>query len=274
MLGKLIKNEFIQTSKSLIAVYSAAGISILFMLLSYITDISWIGVTGSVALIAIGIAAIVMTLVMVINNFYRSLYSNQGYLSFTLPVKCSNLLFSKFIVALVWIFLGYIVMFFTVLFVVLYAKAKSSGILETFSGMAQSLEAFGALPSFSLIAEYVFFIALGSVITVISFVSFVYFAITLANTRRFQNKPMLFGMLFFFVVYFLNRNISSFLSYRLPVSLAITTERVAIEFVSMANRTESILAAYGIGGKIFTLVLAVGLLFVTGQIMEKKVNVK
>ena len=176
MLGKLIKNEFIQTSKSLIAVYSAAGVSILFMLLSYVTDISWIGITGSVALIAIGIAAIVMTLVMVINNFYRSLYSNQGYLSFTLPVKCSNLLLSKFIVSLVWIIIGYIVMFFTVLFVVLYAKAKSSGILETISGMAESLEVFGSLPSFGLIAQYIFFIALGSVITVVSFISFVYFA--------------------------------------------------------------------------------------------------
>ena len=274
MLGKLIKNEFIQTSKSLIAVYSAAGVSILFMLLSYITDISWIGITGSVALIAIGIAAIVMTVVMVINNFYRSLYSNQGYLSFTLPVKCSNLLLSKFIVSMVWIILGYIVMFLTVLFVVLYAKAKSTGILETISGMTETLSAFGSLPSFGLIAQYIFFIALGSVITVVSFISFVYFAITLANTRRFQNKPMLFGMIFFFAVYFLNKSISSFMNYRLPVSLAITSEKVAIEFVSMANRTESIIAAYGVGGKIFTLILALVLLFVTGQIMEKKVNVK
>lgn len=273
MLGKLIKNEFKQTSKSLIAVYSAAGVSILFMLLSYVTKVAWLGATGSGALILIGVIAILMTLVMVINNFARSLYGNQGYLSYTLPVKCSSLLFSKFIVSFVWIIVSYLVMMLTTFIVVWYAKSQSNGMLESMFEMVRELQIVGDLPTLKLIIEYLAILASGSIITVISFVSFIYFAITVANTRRFQNKPLLFGMVFFFVVYIFNKTVSTELMLDLPLSIYVSGDGIGLGFESMQN-AGSVLFSYGIGGKIFTLIFAVILLAVTGAIMEKKVNVK
>lgn len=273
MLGKLIKNEFKQTSQSLIAVYSAAGIAILFMLLSYVADIAWIGATGSFALVVIGFAAIAMTLIMVISNFARSLYSNQGYLSFTLPVKCSSLLFSKFIVAFVWIIVGYVVAFLTILIVVLYARSKSNGMIESFFQMAGELQVIGDLPTIKLITEYVVTIGVGSIITVVSFIAFVYFAITLANTRKFQHKPLLFGIIFFFAVYGINKAVSTFLTYEAPLSLTVTGDKIALSLTSMSN-AQGVLFTYGVCGKLFTAVFAALLLIITGWIMEKKVNVK
>lgn len=273
MLGKLIKNEFKQTSKSLIAVYSAAGISILFMLLSYVTKITWLGVTGSLALVFIGVAAILMTLVMVVNNFARSLYGAQGYLSFTLPVKASNLLISKFIVSFTWIIVSYAVMMLTLFIVIWYARSQSGGLLETLSSMISQLQIVGDLPTVSLLIKYLAVIGSGSLITVISFVSFIYFAITVANTRKFQHKPILFGMTFFFTAYFINKIISNELMLELPLSLYLSGDGMGISFEAM-NGASSALFTYGIGGKLFTLIFSIILLVVTGVIMEKKVNVK
>lgn len=273
MLGKLIKNEFKQTSKSLVAVYSAAGISILFMLLSYATKIVWLGATGSGALIIIGVVAILMTLVMVINNFARSLYGSQGYLSYTLPVKCSSLLFSKFIVAFIWIIVSYLVMALTAFIVAWYAKSQSNGMLESMFEMVRELQVVSDLPTLKLILEYLAVLGLGSIVTVISFVSFIYFAITVANTRKFQNKPVLFGMLFFFIVYFVNKTVSTELMLDFPLSIYVSGDGIGLGFESMQN-AGNVLFNYGIGGKIFTLIFAVLLLTVTGVIMEKKVNVK
>lgn len=273
MLGKLIKHEFIQTSKSLIAVYSAAGITILFMLLSYVTDITWIGATGSTVLVFIGVAAIIMTLVMVVNNFARSLYGNQGYLSYTLPVKCSNLLFSKFIVSLAWIILGYIVLFATVVIVAWYIKARSNGMLESIFDMVKEMEVIAGLPTMRSMIAYVGIMGIGSIITVISMISFVFFAITVANTRIFQHKPTLFGMVFFFIAYFVNKIVSTGLTYSFPLSVVATSESVSIQMISMSD-AQSVLFVQGLGGKIFTVIFAIALLFVTGWIMEKRVNVK
>lgn len=273
MLGKLIKNEFKQTSRSLIAVYSAAGVSIVLMLLSYLTKIAWLGATGSAALIFIGALAILMTLVMVINNFARSLYGAQGYLSFTLPVKCSSLLFSKFIVSFVWIIVSYIVMLLTVFIVIWYTKSQSNGMLEGIFDMVSQLQIVGDLPTLKLIAEYLLILGSGSIVTVISFVSFIYFAVTVANTRKFQSKPVLFGMIFFFIVYFINKVVSTELMLDLPLTIYVSGEGIGIGFESMQN-AGSVLFSYGIGGKIFTLVFSVLLLVITGRIMEKKVNVK
>lgn len=273
MLGKLIKNEFIQTSKSLITVYAAAGVTILFMLLSYVTDITWIGATGSSVLVLIGFISLIMTLVMIVNNFAHSLYGNQGYLSYTLPVKCSNLLFSKFIVSFAWVIIAYAVLFLTIIIVVWYFKAKSNGIIESAFEMIRGLQVINDLPTMNSIITYVVIMGVGSIITVLSMLSFVFFAITVANTRSFQHKPTLFGLVFFFIAYFVNKIASTGATYNLPLSIVATAEGVSLQAVSMSD-AQNVLFVYGIGGKIFTAVFAVVLLLITGWIMEKKVNVK
>lgn len=274
MLGKLIKNEFIQTSKSLVAVYSAAAAAIAVLLVSYLTKVTMIGMTASFALIIIGFVAIIMTLVMVIKNFNDSLYGAQGYLTFTLPVKSGDVLFSKFLVSFVWIIAGYVVMLLTWVIVFFFARAKSGGMLETLSGMLQGFEAMGSLPTTKLVIEYAAYLLAGYGITVISYVSFVFFSVTCANTKRFQHKPLMYGIVFFFIIYVVNKAASTYLTYKLPLSVSVFANRIGLTFVSAIEGADGALLTTGIGGKIFTALFAAVLLFVTGHIMEKKVNVK
>lgn len=43
-----------------------------------------------------------VTLILVMVHYYRNLYTDEGYLTFTLPVKTSQILASKFITAVIW----------------------------------------------------------------------------------------------------------------------------------------------------------------------------
>lgn len=274
MLGKLIKHEFIQTSKRLLAVYTAALASIALLLVSYLTKITFIGMTASFALVAIGFIAVIMTLVMVIKNFYDSLYGSQGYLTFTLPVRSRDVLFSKFLVSFIWIIASFVVMVLTWVIVFLFARAKSEGMFETLSGMLQGFEVVGSLPTMKLAGEYAAILISGYGVTVIAYVSFVFFAVTIANTRKFQHSPLVFGLVFFFITYTVNKAASTYLTYKLPLSVSVFADKISLTFASMVNGAQGALLTTGIGGKIFTALFAALLLFVTGHIMEKKVNIK
>ena len=53
-------------------------------------------------LVALFIALIVITLVVMIQRFHKNLLGDEGYLMFTLPVKTSSLILSKFIVSIIF----------------------------------------------------------------------------------------------------------------------------------------------------------------------------
>ena len=108
MLGKLLKHEFKHSARYVTAIYACTAAVLLVMLFALLVKITWLSVAASMILYFAGILVVVMTLVSVIKNFYDTLYTNQGYLSFTLPVKCSSLLVSKVIVSFIWIILSVI----------------------------------------------------------------------------------------------------------------------------------------------------------------------
>lgn len=110
MLGKLLKYELKHSARYVMLIYACAGVVTALMLIAMLAKMTWLSVIGSLVLYMVGIAAIFMTLVAVIRNFYETLYGRQGYLTFTLPVKSSRLLFSKVLVSFIWIILSCVLM--------------------------------------------------------------------------------------------------------------------------------------------------------------------
>ena len=272
MLGKLLKHEFKQSARSVMLIYASAAAVILFVFFGMLTKITWIGVAGSIVLYIVAMIGVVMTLVSVIKNFYETLYTNQGYLSFTLPVKCSNLLLSKVLVSIVWIILSFVLAGLCVLVIAMNAKATAQGSME---GIWDILEMSGLkemLPSGATLVKLAVLAVVLVLMLVVTFIGFVYFAVTLANTRVLQKHPKLFGFLIFFLTYGVSNAIATKLTYSLPLSLEIANDKVQLVFVAM-DKSESMLS-YGIGGTIFLALVAIGLLFLTGWIMEHKVNIK
>mgnify|MGYP006988889638 CR=1 FL=1 len=67
--------------------------------------------TQTLATIGAIVAAVVMTVVLMVSRFYRNLLRNEGYLMFTLPVSAHALVWSKLIVSLVWFLLTALLIF-------------------------------------------------------------------------------------------------------------------------------------------------------------------
>lgn len=271
MLGKLLKYELKHSARYVMLIYACAGVTTVFMLLGMLVKSTRMTVIGSMVLEIVGFVAVFMTLVSVIKNFYDTLYGSQGYLSFTLPVKCSTMLFSKVLISFFWIILSAILMLAITLIILLNANMQTDGALDGFVEIIKSSGALSEVASPAMIVKSLILFAVNALLNILVFVGFVYFAVTLANTRALQKHPKLFGFVIFFATYIVANSIAAKLSSSLPLAIEISTDNVRLVFEAAGN---SIGSVNGIGGIIFMSLTAVGLLCATGWIMEHKVNVK
>ena len=123
MILKLFKYDFMNIGKKLIPFYIAAlviGIINRFLLLT--TDISrmerennFLAMFGSpllyFAYFVVVFGIFCMTVFVVITRYSSSIYGNEGYLTNTLPLKPSQIIWAKLINFLIWIFISYFVIF-------------------------------------------------------------------------------------------------------------------------------------------------------------------
>ncbi len=111
MLGKLMKYELKATSRLLLPLY---------LILICITILDRIilsfniynGIMGMISGILIFgfvltvVSILVVTMILMINRFYKNLLSEEGYLMFTIPVKADQLIVSKLITTIFWTILS------------------------------------------------------------------------------------------------------------------------------------------------------------------------
>lgn len=140
MLGKLLKYDFTSVSKILLPLHL---ILILFAVMGRI--LIAFGVGESAPLIAgfllmfyiLGIVAIgIVTIVVLVLKFYRNLFTSQGYLMNTLPVKPSSLILSKLTVAVTWSIIDCIFVLFS-LFILVASQNVFNALYEGRAELAQ-----------------------------------------------------------------------------------------------------------------------------------------
>ena len=273
MLGKLLKYEIKHSARYTATIYLAALAFAAVSVVALLLNSTWLGVMSCFMLYIAGIASVVVTLVSVIKNFYDTLYGKQGYLTFTLPVKCSTILLSKLIVSVLWIIVGFLVMAATLFVIFLYAKDKSESVFETFKDAFAISGILDYVPSGFVIAQALIVVAILAILTVVTYVGYVFFVVTIANTGKFQSHPKLFGALVFLAIFSLVNTAGNFLTEKLPLTFNVATDKVFFAFADMFS-VEGTLLSYGVGGTLFSAIVAAGLLALTGYIMEHKVNIK
>ena len=123
MILKLFKYDFMNIGKKLIPFYIAAlviGIINRFLLLT--SDISrmerennFLAMFGSpllyFAYFVVVFGIFCMTVFVIITRYSSSIYGNEGYLTNTLPLKPSQIIWAKLINFLIWILISYFVIF-------------------------------------------------------------------------------------------------------------------------------------------------------------------
>lgn len=122
MLGKLIKHEWRNTYKFGLLMLGAVVLITFLGWLAFQTPMwsmdssgmSWMDIMGLVTLLTYVILLFVVHYglrIYVGVHFYKTMYTDEGYLLHTLPVTKHQILFSKILVGGLWIFFFYIVMY-------------------------------------------------------------------------------------------------------------------------------------------------------------------
>ena len=224
--------------------------------------------------IVVSFLLIFVTFFFVVYDFFKSLFSPQGYLSFTLPVSSNQLLGSKVIVYGGWMLLSYAAFMLTSVYLMNYTANEVVG-MEKISLFESLLTMLGDFPSTTQIIAYLVYMVLMFFVIFLSFVSIVYFSITVSHVRLLQKRSVIWSI----VIFFVTALVFLWISFKM-------TE--VVNFVMVFNEDKTlgfgILSPneYLIGNQLGMevtpgfafLALDVIIFFVTSYIMHKKVNLK
>jgi hypothetical protein len=103
-------------------------------------------------------------------HFYKSVLSDEGYLTFTLPVSTSNLLWSKLFTGIFWILINAVVLFVTILIFAVFGTSSAGivnlsvlqGIQELFTQILPEVAQYVSIPLVVLECVVIGLLALSS----------------------------------------------------------------------------------------------------------------
>ncbi len=274
MLGKLFKYEIKDTSRLIPFFYLITAVMAGLSLLSGKLELGWFKATSSVLLLLVGIAVFIVTLVVICMRFYKNLYSNEGYLSFTLPLKPHLHLVSKAIVSFGWMLLSVIISMGAI-FVALYGLGVDG---KMWASALDEIERYG-------MGKYMYAFIPMICLAILYLMSQIYFSITLANSPKFHNIGAAgASILLFFVTNIVLRIVETILTIIIPFSLSVsisgsvdislTAHNMVGYLIDNFNNPNPSNMVIGLGGYTFDVIMVFVLFYITGRIMNKKVSLR
>lgn len=270
MLGKLLKYEFKATAKVFLPLYIT--LLVVAIINGFFINSEMFNIRGLLMMLfgALLIALFVITVIVLVQRFSKNLLGDEGYLMFTLPVKSSSILISKYLVALLWTVLSAMISAIAFFLITL--------IPLTMDGVTNLSEYLGILvEGVKLIftsddLPFVINMILVMFISYSTFIFTVYLALSMGQLSMF-NK---------------HRNLASFISF-IGINVALSFIQNLLMAMFFKNSKEQMLFNIEIdtlngvttainSGFVFAivinLVLLVGLFFATKYILDKKLNLE
>ena len=206
MLRKLIKHEFRATGRVMLPLFLillvtsvGANLSVRGML---DTPYKVLDVLGSLLVMAFAVAILgvcVMSVVVMVQRFYKNLLQDEGYVMMTLPVSVHQHIWSKLIVSAVWFALTIVVVCLAaciVAFDVGFVQELVRGFRELFREISQYLNAYYAINGTVIVLEFLAICFVGCCVMCLQFYA------SLAIGHSFPNHKMAWSVLWFFVLQF------------------------------------------------------------------------
>lgn len=205
MLGKLIKYDFKALSRYLILIHGMLLITAVLGRFLFIgrlvqepnSGLSEFGMAimtiGMLIYVILFMTAVFGTMLMIAIHFYKNLYSDEGYLTHTLPVSRGQLLMSKTISGSIWMLIDIALVVLSVLILVLY-KPMISSVAEHKDEM---LTAMGFPAGFGF-GKIFFFILILYVVSAVSNVTMIY--VSVAVGQLFANHRVLGAIVAYFCI--------------------------------------------------------------------------
>ncbi len=282
----LLKNDFLASARVISLFYIA--LALLFALFGICTGIAKIdslsvevlNKVSTVHTVSIAVSMLVsfllifVTFFFVVYDFFKSLFGQQGYLSFTLPVSSHQLLGSKVIIYGSWLAISYAVFMFTVYFMGTYTIDNVIG-QEKISLVETLMMMLGDFPSITQLIAYAVYISVFFFVMIFSFVFIVYFAISLAHVRILQKFSLIASVPIFFVLAAVFFALAIKMSDIVNVFMLFNDDHtISISILREGMQIKSQYMMMPITPIISFIIIDVGMFFATSYVMHKKVNLK
>ena len=276
MLGKMLKNDFLQTGRVFAWLLGGGvaigGIGALFTLNQEIGLAQFFVASLWNFLLIIGASALqAVGLVFILVSTNRSLFTERGYLTFALPVSSVQMLFSKFVTNVLFMVvcvgeaagLVYVAFFnFRRLFLNIGASVTeqlgpdSMGEMDMIGDMVQ-------FPSFDQVLAFAGFILLVLLVLMVLIMMGALFVLTLSHVRPFQNKPSLWMPVFFAGLLVACQQITSRVANLVPMNVTLAIGGLMDTDIPL-NLTLAVVM----------IALTVLLFFITNWLMKRKISLK
>ncbi|MCI9026067.1 MAG: hypothetical protein HFG92_16910 [Dorea sp.] len=277
MLRKLIKYDFKALSRYLIVIHAMLLITAVLGRLLFVgrlmSDPGRLSNAGAIATI-IGIiiyvilfmTAVFGTMLMIAICFYKNLYSDEGYLTHTLPVTRGQLLISKTVSGSVWMLLDMMMVILSLFILVL-----TRPVLDSFSSSWDELLSAMGFPASTGYGKILLAFAVLFIVSAVGNVVLIYVSITIG--QLFSNHRVLGAVVVYFVI---NTIVSIICSIAGTVYSMSSFIHAADEssFVMMVNDgvIYQVYARLFLFSLVLEIILAIGAYTVTYLLMQKKLN--
>lgn len=199
MLRKLLKHEFRATSRImgplyLILLVTAVGANLSSRMMLD-SDSELLNILGGLLVMAFVVAIIgvcVMSLVLMIQRFYKNLMGDEGYVMFTLPVSVHQHVWSKLIVSSVWFIASGIAV--TLSFVIMVYEVGFMGrFLQELGELLHQLNAYYALNGTAIALEFLILLFFGCAVACLQFYAAMAVGHSFANHKALLSVAAYFG---------------------------------------------------------------------------------
>lgn len=264
MLGKLLKYELRSTARILLPLYPALLVISLLnkILFTVLSNSNFFDIPRGLSMmlyIFMMIAMFVITILIVLQRFYKNLLGEEGYLMFALPVKTEHHILAKLITSFIWFISSALVSVASV-FIMLPEYSFLKYVPEEYAEARRMLMELNGLDLNLL----VFAAIVAIIVYVIHFILQVYTAMSLGQLISKGRVALSFAA--YIGINIVVQTIST------TLLLVATTTKDGIVLSDEMFAQRSLIIVFGVIG--IGVVLSVAEFFVTRYILTKRLNVE
>ncbi|MGX4599411.1 ABC transporter permease [Faecalimicrobium sp. JNUCC 81] len=257
MLGKLLKYELKAYIRIFIPIYIAIiAMSFLNRLFggSELFQMQFIMTT---VLIGLFVALYVLSIIIAIQRFRKNLLGDEGYLMFTLPVKTSSIIISKYLASLIFTILSGLVALLS--FMIIFNAMNISEITLAFN------EIWNGLSSQPEFRSLIFIISAGLFLAYSTFILQIYLSLSVGQLPKFNKHRNIVALATFFIINVIIGNVNNSIISHMPIDF---------DYESGISQVSK-LSANGSNYMFIISIIIIGLLFAgTVYILNKKLNLE
>ncbi len=265
---KLLKNDFLASARVIPLFYLIEIAALCAFFIGRYAEKPKILTAGVIVSVIVSFLLVFVSLFFVIYDYQKSLFGQQGYLSFTLPVNSKQLLGSKVIVYGMWMVVSFVNFVLVLDILAVYIQKEYGETIDTASSL---LSAFANFPSKAQIVTYAIYYILEFFTIILSCTIIVYFAIALSHIRQFQKTNIIWAVIISAAAIIIGLVCIYYLEKFFGVYLVLGDDKsFTFDFGDPTSQGMQLtLMPY-----LFMIIQDIIYFFVTAHIMHKRINIK